>query len=265
MPRVMLTLEYDGTNYVGWQVQPNGVSVQAVLEQALHQFLGSPAATQVAGRTDAGVHAHGQVACFETLRDLPLVAYERGLSALLPADVVVRRARVVPAGFDPRRDALGKRYRYRISNRRGRSPLRRRTHWELFTRLSVEAMAAAAGALVGRHDFSSFRAADCDAGHPVRELKRVEVSRGMGDEVDVIGIEVEGTAFLKHMVRNVVGSLVEVGKARQPVAWMAQLLAAHDRRLAGPTAPPQGLCLMEVLYPPLDWGTDGSAQGTPAL
>jgi tRNA pseudouridine38-40 synthase len=252
MPRVMLTLEYDGTEYVGWQRQLNGVSVQAVLEQALARLLGEPVTTQAAGRTDAGVHALGQVVCFDAPRELPPSAYERGLSALLPQDVAVRSAREVAKAFDPRRDAQGKRYCYLISNRRGRSPLRRRTHWEIFAPLSVDAMRDAARPLVGRHDFSSFRAADCEAGHPMRELRSLEVYRGEGEAADVVTLVFWGTAFLKHMVRNIVGSLVEVGKGKQPAEWVAQLLAARDRRLAGPTAPAQGLSLVEVLYGPLE-------------
>jgi len=242
MPRVKLTLEYDGTEFVGWQVQPNGRSVQAVVEGALAQLLGEPVRVAVAGRTDSGVHALGQVAAFSAPRALPLKAYAMGLNGHLPPDVAVVAAEEVPDGFDPRRWSLGKRYRYLISNRRGRSPLRRRTHWELFAPLDAEAMRAGARALVGRHDFSAFRAADCQAPHAVREVRALEVAA----EGDVLLVEVEGTAFLKHMVRNLVGSLVEVGKGRQPAGWVAEVLASKDRTLAGPTAPAHGLCLVEV-------------------
>jgi len=243
MPRVKLVLEYDGTEFVGWQVQPNGRSVQAVVEGALAALLGAPVKVAAAGRTDSGVHALGQVAAFTAPRALPLKAYAQGLNGHLPPDVAVVAAEEVPDGFDPRRWSLGKRYRYLISNRTARSPLRRRTHWELFAPLDVEAMRAAAGALVGRHDFSAFRAADCQARHAVREVRSLQVSGEAGDEVRV---EVEGTAFLKHMVRNVVGSLVEVGKGRQGAGWVAEVLASRDRTRAGPTAPAHGLCLVEV-------------------
>lgn len=245
MPRLKLVLEYDGTRYVGWQVQPNGRAIQAELQAALGKLLGGPVEVTAAGRTDSGVHATGQVVCFDTERTLPLKAYWRGLNGLLPDDIAVVSAEEVPAEFDPRRWSRGKRYRYRLSNRPSRSPLRRYTHWELFTPLQVEAMARAARYLLGRHDYSAFRASDCQAAHAVREVRRLDVVGAARDEVSFV---VEGTAFLKHMVRNLVGTLVEVGKGRKPEAWVAEVLAAHDRTKAGPTAPPQGLVLEEVFY-----------------
>lgn len=245
MPRLKLTLEYDGTHYVGWQLQPNGVSIHARLGQALEQLLGGPVALEAAGRTDSGVHATGQVVCFTTERVLPLKAYWRGLNGFLPEDIAVVRAEEVPADFDPRRWSHGKRYRYRVSNRPSRSPLRRFTHWEVFAPLDVEALRRGAAHLLGRHDFSSFRAADCQAAHALREVRRVDVQGTSGDELSVV---VEGTAFLKHMVRNLVGTLMEVGKGRRPDTWVAEVLAARDRKRAGPTAPAHGLVLEEVFY-----------------
>jgi tRNA pseudouridine38-40 synthase len=245
MPRVKLVLEYDGSRYVGWQVQPNGRSIQAELRGALAQLLGAPVEVTAAGRTDSGVHAMGQVVCFDTERTLPLKAYWKGLNGLLPEDIAVVRAEEVDAQFDPRRWSRGKRYRYRVSNRPSRSPMRRHTHWEVFAPLQVEAMARAARHLLGRHDFSSFRASDCQAAHAVRELRRLDVEGISGDAASFV---VEGTAFLKHMVRNLVGTLVEVGKGRKPEAWVAEVLASRDRTKAGPTAPPQGLVLEEVFY-----------------
>jgi tRNA pseudouridine38-40 synthase len=245
MPRLKLTLEYDGTRYVGWQVQPNGRSIQAELHQALSQLLGSEVEVTAAGRTDSGVHATGQVVSFDTERQLPLKAYWMGLNGLLPEDIAVVAAEEAPEGFDPRRWSRGKRYRYRVSNRRSRSPLRRHTHWEVFAPLDVEAMARAARHLEGRHDFSAFRAADCQAAHAVREVRRLTVEGTAGDAVSLV---VEGTAFLKHMVRNLAGTLVEVGKGRRSEAWVAEVLAGRDRTRAGPTAPPQGLVLEEVFY-----------------
>jgi tRNA pseudouridine38-40 synthase len=244
--RVRLTLEYDGTDYVGWQVQPNGLSVQAVVERALGKLLGAPTPVQCAGRTDAGVHALGQVVAFNAAQPLPLKAYLRGLSGLLPPDVAVVAVEEVAAEFDPRRDARGKRYRYRVCNRAVRSPLRRRTHWEVFAPLNVLAMREAAPYLLGRHDFSAFRASDCGAAHAVRTLWRLDVEAA-GDELAFV---VEGTAFLKHMVRNLVGTLVEVGKGRQPPGWVAEVLASRDRTRAGPTAPAHGLVMEEVFYVP---------------
>jgi tRNA pseudouridine38-40 synthase len=244
MARLKLTVEYDGTDYVGWQRQLNGTSVQEVLEEALGELFGAKVATEAAGRTDAGVHALGQVVAFEAPRELPSSAYLRGLSALLPEDVAVVAAEEVPADFDPRRWSSGKRYRYLISNRPVRSPLRRRTHWQLFAPLDVPAMKAAAPALLGTHDFSAFRAANCEALTPRRTLRELSIEASG----DVVQFELEGTAFLKHMVRNVVGTLVEVGRGRQSVAWVKEVLDSRDRTLAGPTAPAQGLVLLEVRY-----------------
>ena len=244
MPRIRLVLEYDGTEFVGWQVQANGRSVQAVVEKALAVLLGEPVATRVAGRTDSGVHAVGQVIAFDCPRALPIRAFERGLNGLLPRDVAVREAQVAKADFDPRYHADGKHYRYLISNTPAPSPLRRLTHWEVFAPLDAARMHEAGLHLVGRHDFSAFRAADCDAAHAVRELKSVTVVR----EGDVLEVHVKGTAFLKHMVRNVVGSLVEVGKGKQPPSWLEAVLRSRDRGQAGVTAPPQGLTLMQVFY-----------------
>jgi tRNA pseudouridine38-40 synthase len=246
MPRIRLTLEYDGTDFVGWQRQLNGRSVQEVVERALAELLGEAVRVDASGRTDAGVHALGQVVAFTAPRELPAKAYLRGLSGLLPADVAVVAASEVPEDFEPRRWATGKRYRYLISRRRARAPLLRRTHWEVFAPLDVTAMRAAAPALLGPHDFSSFQAFDCEAPHPRRTLRELELL----EEGEVLRFEVEGTAFLRHMVRNIVGSLVEVGRGKRPPGWIADVLAARDRRLAGPTAPAHGLTLVEVSYGP---------------
>jgi tRNA pseudouridine38-40 synthase len=255
MPRVKLVLEYDGSNYVGWQIQANGPSVQGRLQRALQELVGQPVTVQAAGRTDSGVHARGQVACFDSPVNLPLKAYWMGLNSLLPDDIAVVTAEEVSAEFDPRRWARGKRYRYQVSNRRSRTPLRRLTHWEIYLPLNVEAMAQAAQSLLGAHDYSAFRASDCQAAHARRELRRVDVTGTSGDEVSIV---VEGTAFLKHMVRNIVGTLAEVGRARHPAQWVGQVLASKDRTTAGPTAPPHGLSLEEVFYAqgPRDDGVD---------
>ncbi len=243
MSRVKLTLEYDGTDFVGWQRQPNGRSVQQTLEEGLAALLGVPTPARAAARTDAGVHALGQVVTFDTDRALPMRAYTVGLSNLLPEDLSVVAAEEVAPTFDPRRASSGKRYRYRLSNLPFHSPVRRRTHWQLFAPLDVDAMVRAAPVLLGRHDFSAFRAANCQAPHAIRELRRVEWTQGERRE---LVLWVEGTAFLKQMVRNIVGTLVEVGRGRQPPEWVAQVLASKDRTLAGQTAPAQGLTLMEV-------------------
>ena len=245
MPVVKLVLEYDGTRYVGWQVQPNGPSIQAEVERALEALHKAPRRVTAAGRTDAGVHARGQVASFPEERPLPLSAYVKGMNALLPGDVAVRAASIEPDGFDARRSARGKRYRYVIENVETRSPLGRAQAWQLFTRLDVAAMREAAAHLVGRHDFAAFQAADCACDHAVRELRRLEVLGEPGGRIELV---FEATAFVKHMVRNVVGTLVEVGQGKRAPGSLPALLAGGDRKAAGPTAPPQGLALEAVFY-----------------
>ncbi len=245
MPVVKLTLAYDGTAYVGWQLQPNGPSIQAEVERALSTLHKAPRRVTAAGRTDAGVHARGQVCSFPEAAPLPLRAYVRGMNALLPADVAVVAAAVEAEGFDARRSARGKRYRYTIENRETRLPLTRTTAWQVFRPLDAGAMRDAAARLVGRHDFAAFQASDCDAAHAVRELRRLDVEGGGRGTIQVVA---EATAFVKHMVRNLVGTLVEVGLGKQPPAWAGEVLAGRDRTRAGPTAPAHGLCLDEVFY-----------------
>jgi len=241
-----LTLEYDGAAFVGWQTQAEGRSVQAVLEAAVERLCGEAVRATGAGRTDSGVHARGQVASLATARTLPLKAWTAGLNALLPDDLACVRAEEAPEGFDARRWARGKRYVYCILQTEVRRPLERGRAWEIRRPLDLRAMQEAAPQLLGSHDFSSFRAADCPARHAVRELRKLEV-RGEGPRVIVT---FEATAFLKHMVRNLVGTLVEVGHGRRAAASLSALLAARDRNLAGPTAPPHGLSLDEVFYLP---------------
>lgn len=244
--RLKLTVEYHGAEFVGWQVQPNGRSVQAVLEAAVERLCGAAVRVTGAGRTDAGVHARGQVVSLEAPRALPLKAWTAGLNALLPADVACVRAEEVPPGFDARRWARGKRYIYSILQTPVRSPLRHGRVWEIRRPLDVAAMRAAAPALLGRHDFSALRAADCPARTTVREIRRLELVE-QGAQVDLI---VEATAFLKHMVRNLVGTLVEVGHGKRATDSLATLLEGRDRKRAGPTAPAHGLVLDEVFYLP---------------
>jgi tRNA pseudouridine38-40 synthase len=251
VPVVTLVLEYDGTRYVGWQVQPNGPSVQAEVERALATLHHAPRRVTAAGRTDAGVHARGQVVSFAEPEPLPLRAYVQGMNALLPPDVAVRSARLEREGFDARRSARGKRYRYVIENGPTRAPLSRRHAWQHFQPLDVAAMRAAAAHLVGRHDFAAFQASDCASRHAVREVRRLDVLGERGGRIEVV---VEATAFVKHMIRNIVGTLVEVGQGKRSPASVPELLATRDRTRAGPTAPPQGLCLDEVFYPPPDEG-----------
>jgi tRNA pseudouridine38-40 synthase len=245
VPVVKLVLEYDGTRYVGWQVQPNGPSIQAEVERALATLHKEPRRVTAAGRTDAGVHARGQVVSFREERPLPLAAYVKGMNALLPDDVAVRDASVEPDGFDARRSARGKRYRYVIENLATRAPLSRLQAWQLFGELDVAAMGEAARHLLGRQDFAAFQAADCACDHAVREVRRLEV---LGEAAGRVELVVEATAFVKHMVRNFVGTLAEVGQGRRAAGSIPALVASRDRKRAGRTAPPQGLFLEEVFY-----------------
>jgi tRNA pseudouridine38-40 synthase len=245
VPVVKLTLSYDGTRYVGWQLQPNGRSVQAEVERALETLHKAPRRVIAAGRTDSGVHARAQVVSFREERPLPLAAYVKGMNALLPEDVAVREASLEPEGFDARRSARGKRYRYVIENVPTRAPLSRLHAWQLFGPLDVAAMREGARHLVGRHDFAAFQAADCGCDHAVREVRRLEVAGEAGGRIEVV---VEATAFVKHMVRNFVGTLVEVGQGKREAGSIPALLASRDRTKAGRTAPPQGLFLEEVFY-----------------
>jgi tRNA pseudouridine38-40 synthase len=241
-----LTLEYDGAQFVGWQAQAEGRSVQGVLEQAVAKLAKESVRVTGAGRTDSGVHARGQVASLQVAQRLPLRAWTVGLNALLPADLACVNAEEVPDGFDARRWARGKRYIYSILQTPVRLPLMRGRAWEIRRPLDVAAMQRAAPALLGAHDFSSFRAADCPANHPNRDLKRLEIL----DEGPRVRLIVEATAFLKHMVRNLTGTLVEVGHGKRAADSMTALLAARNRMLAGMTAPAHGLVLDEVFYLP---------------
>ena len=247
MPRYALLLEYDGTGFVGWQVQGAGLSLQGVLEAAAARLAGGAAvASVVAGRTDAGVHAEGQVAQI----DLAAVfAPDRLRDALnfhmKPHRLVVLRAAVAPVGWNARFSATGRAYRYRILNRRPRPALLEGRVWHVEHPLDAAAMAAAAADLLGRHDFTSFRASACQANSPLRTLDRLDVTR-RGDMVEIVA---EARSFLHHQVRNMVGTLKLVGEGHWPVERVAAALAARDRTAAGPTAPADGLTLIGVRYP----------------
>ncbi|MHB8419438.1 MAG: tRNA pseudouridine(38-40) synthase TruA [Myxococcales bacterium] len=243
---VRLTVAYDGSEFAGWQLQPRQRTVQGVLEGALEKLLGRAVRVTAAGRTDSGVHAQGQVVSLSLPSgQLPLTAFTKGLNGLLPDDLAVQDAAWAEPGFDARRAARGKLYRYRIQNRPLRSPLHRRTHWEIYRPLDLPAMAEAASSLVGEHDFAAFRASDCPAKTTVRRLDRVALTGETGGE---IVLEVRGTAFLKHMVRNLAGTLADVGRRKLRPSDVPRLFAGRDRRAAGPTAPAHGLCLVEVYY-----------------
>ena len=233
MRNVKLIIEYDGTSYSGWQVQPNGLAVQQVVEEALARILGESVRVYSSGRTDAGVHAMGMVAAFKTDRQLPLSAFSDGLNALLPADIAIRDAAEVPLVFNPRADAQSKHYRYTIFNAGRRSPLARFRSWHLRRPLDVARMQEAAFHLVGEHDFAAFRGANCAAKTTVRRLFRVTVTR----YGDFVVIDVQGSGFLKNMVRVIAGTLAEVGQGKINPETIPQLLSSCDRACSGVTAP----------------------------
>jgi tRNA pseudouridine38-40 synthase len=240
-----LLLEYDGAEFEGWQVQPRRRTVQGELEKALRRITGKRCRVTGAGRTDAGVHAEGQVASVVVATHLAPDSLRRALNAVLPKDLAVLALEPAPDGFDARRDARSKLYRYAIWNAPTRSPLRLRTHWNVRTPLDLDAMRAAAAHLVGERDFAALRASGGGAKTSVRTLSRVEIA---GEPGGAVRLEFEGTGFLRHMVRNAVGTLVDVGRGRRPPASVAALLAGGDRRAAGPTAPAHGLSLVWVDY-----------------
>jgi tRNA pseudouridine38-40 synthase len=245
VPRYRLTLEYDGGPFVGWQRQHNGPSVQGALEEAIMRFCGERVAVQGAGRTDAGVHAAAQVAHVDLARSRPADTVRAALNHhLKPQPIAVLEARQVADDFHARFSATARRYRYRILNRPAPPALERGRVWHVAVPLDVDAMAQAARLLVGRHDFNSFRSAACQATSSVKTLDLLEVSRA-GQEIEVA---VGARSFLHNQVRILVGTLQLVGRGRWSCSEVAQALAARDRTRAGPTAPPQGLCLMQVRY-----------------
>ena len=245
MPTLLLTISYDGTNYSGWQVQPNGLAVQQVVEEALEQLLKERVQVRSSGRTDAGVHARAMAASFTTSRNLPMQAFVEGTNRFLPADIAVQSARIVPDGFKPITMAHAKQYRYTIINSSVRSPLDRLYSWQVRETLDLDTMVEAASRFVGSHDFAAFRASNCVAKTTVRRIDSVEITR-LGSRIT---IDVVGGGFLKNMVRVMVGTLVDIGKGRFMPVDIDRLLLIGDRREAGSTAPACGLCLIQVFYP----------------
>ena len=245
MRTLKLTVAYDGTNYVGWQRQTNGVSVQQVLEEAFAPLVGGVAPTVAgASRTDAGVHARGQVASVNTDTDLSVVAVWRALNVRLPADVRVLSVEEAKPGFHARFHAASKSYLYRMVTAPVLPPFDRLYAWHAPEPKKIELMREAAGYLVGRHDFASFQARGAFVRETVRTIQRLELTT-IGDE---IRIECDGDGFLRHMVRTIAGTLAEVGTGLRPASSISAVLEARDRRVAGATAPACGLTLLGVRY-----------------
>ncbi|HEY5364668.1 MAG TPA: tRNA pseudouridine(38-40) synthase TruA [Aestuariivirga sp.] len=245
MPRYKLTIEYDGQNFLGWQAQPNGQTVQNVLENALALLHGEPLVLQAAGRTDTGVHALGQVAHFDSPKEWdPFILCNAINGNVRPHAVSVISAEQVSQDFQARFSAIGRRYLYRILNRRAPPTIDRGKVWHVPKTLNVDAMHEAAQHLVGKHDFTTFRAAECQAKSPIKTLDRLDVMRF--DEM--VEIRAEARSFLHHQVRSMVGSLVQVGVGKWHPLEMRLALEAVDRSRCGPVCPPDGLYLVEVLY-----------------
>jgi tRNA pseudouridine38-40 synthase len=244
---IRLVVEYDGTGLCGWQRQDNGPTVQGHLEVALGKLLSHEVTVAGASRTDAGVHASGQVASFRTERAIPLHGIRRGLNSLLPDAIAIASATEAAEEFHPRFSATGKHYRYLMFTRAERSPRWRDRAWHHPQPLDRAAMRDAAGALVGEHDFAAFRAAGCTAKGTVRRIDQIEIAELAGEPA-IVAIDVRGNAFLRNMVRIVVGTLVEVGQGRRSVGQVAEILASKDRTRAGITAPARGLELVSVRY-----------------
>lgn len=242
--RIALGLSYRGSAYLGWQSQPGGRTVQDQLEQALAQFAAEPVRTVCAGRTDTGVHALNQVVHVDAPVQRDPFSWVRGTNRYLPDDIAVQWCREVSAGFHARNSALGRRYAFIVLESPVRPALEQGLCGWVFTPLQAEPMRQAAALLIGEHDFSAFRAAECQARSPVKTLRAIDIQRrGAYWRFDF-----DASAFLHHMVRNIVGCLVAVGSGRRPVGWMAEVLASRSREHAAPTFPPQGLHFVGPYY-----------------
>lgn len=244
MRNIKLKIEYDGTKYHGWQYQPNAITIQGVMEGQIGRIVNEKVTLSASGRTDAGVHALNQVANFKTASMVSCEDLTRGLNALLPPDIAIKDVAEVDDDFHSRFSATGKVYLYQVLNRSYPSALLSRYSWFIRYPMNIELMNEAVVHIVGKHDFSSFRASSCGAPHPVKEVRSAQFRM----EGALLLFEIEATGFLHHMVRNLTGTLVEVGMGRRTIGSFKELIEKKDRRLAGITAPPQGLFLKDVKY-----------------
>ncbi|QDU78568.1 tRNA pseudouridine synthase A [Polystyrenella longa] len=265
MRNLKLTIAYDGTNYVGWQVQPNGVSVQEVVEKAIGKLTREQKRVYVAGRTDSGVHAVGQTANFHTDVNIPIEKIKLGLQRYLPADVVIRNVEEVSPDFHATFSATGKHYRYLLLNSRTPNPLLRSYAYRHQTPLDIDLMQQGAEYLLGKHDFRCFESNYPNKATSVRTMYSVKVTRqsgwsmwgpaaGPGEETPLVVFDIVGGGFLYNMVRAIMGTLLKIGQGKWPPERMQEIIDAQDRSIAGETAPAQGLYLIEVMYDAGDVG-----------
>ena len=245
MRNIKLLIEYDGTNYQGWQSQPKGPTIQGILEEKLGLLTGQPVQLFGSGRTDSGVHALGQVAHFRTQSRMDIRTIQRALNSLLPPDIVIQKVEDVDQAFHARKQSKSKIYEYRILNRNLRSAFHRGYVWHIPQKLNLSEMKKATEGLIGEHDFAAFRTVGSPARTTVRRVTRAEWKRGRDG---LIRFEIEANGFLKQMVRSIIGTLVEIGKGRMNTTEFGKILESKDRRKAGPTAPAHGLFLKEVKY-----------------
>ena len=243
-----LTIAYDGTDFAGWQVQPQQRTVQAVLQAALEELTSQPTQAIASGRTDSGVHARGQVVSVSTQSTLSVEVIRRALNAKLPEDVVVLLVEEAAEGFHAIRDAVGKLYRYQLHDGRLRDLFSRRYLWQWAIPLDVDAMHRAAQQLCGKHDFSSFESTGAERQDSIRTIRQLDVYRPEGDDPKLIHIDIEADGFLYNMARAIVGTLTEVGRGAYDEQWPREVMLAKNRKIAGMTAPAQGLCLIRVDY-----------------
>ena len=245
MRTIKMTIEYDGSNYLGWQVQPRGLTIQGILEEKLALLTGQRTQVTASGRTDAGVHALNQVAHFRTESQMDIRSFQKALNSLLPPDILIKKIEEVKEGFHARKSARSKTYVYQILNHPLRSPFHRTMAWHISQKLDLGEMKKATSYLVGEHDFSAFRSVGSPTRTATRRVLRAEWKMGKGG---FIRFEIEATGFLKQMVRAIVGTLVEVGKGRIESKEVMKIIDSRDRKKAGPTAPARGLFLKEVKY-----------------